>query len=196
MGPLITQGIINPEWNFVIALVIGIAFGYILEASGFSSSRKIAGVFYGYDFTVLRVFMTAVVVAMVGLVYFNYMGWIDLSLIFILPTFMKSVIVGGVLMGFGFVLGGYCPGTSFTGIVIGKLDALFFTGGLLIGVFIFSSIFPWIEAIYYGGEMGAVTVTEALGISRGLFTFLFVIASLLAFIFTSLIQSKQKKTDL
>lgn len=196
MGPLITQGIINPEWNFVIALIIGIAFGYILEASGFSSSRKIAGVFYGYDFTVLRVFMTAVMVAMVGLVYFNYMGWIDLSLIFILPTYTSSVLVGGTLMGFGFVMGGYCPGTSFTGVAIGKLDALVFTGGLFLGIFIFSEIFPWIENIYYGGELGAATIHEALGISRGLFTFLFVVATLLAFLIASLIKSKAEKVEL
>ncbi len=45
----------------IIAILIGIAFGFILEASGFSSSRKLAGVFYGYDFAVLKVFFTAAV---------------------------------------------------------------------------------------------------------------------------------------
>ncbi len=154
MGPLISQGYINPEWNFVIALLLGVAFGYILEASGFSSSRKLAGVFYGYDFVVLRVFMTAVMVAMIGLVYFDHMNWIDISQIFILPTFLTSVIVGGVIMGLGFIMGGYCPGTSFTGVAIGKLDAVFFTAGLYLGIFIFSTAFPLIEGIYYGGEQG------------------------------------------
>ena len=51
MGPLITQGIISPEWNPIIAFIIGIAFGFALEQGGFSSSRKLAGVFYGYDMT-------------------------------------------------------------------------------------------------------------------------------------------------
>ena len=59
MGPLIPNGIIPEEWNSIIAILIGIAFGFILEASGFSSSRKLAGVFYGYDFAVLKVFFTA-----------------------------------------------------------------------------------------------------------------------------------------
>ena len=137
MGPLIANGYIDPAWNNVIALLVGIAFGYILEASGFSSSRKLAGVFYGYDFVVLRVFMTAVMVTMIGLVYFSYMGWIDLSEIFILPTFLPSVIVGGIIMGLGFVMGGYCPGTSFTGVAIGKLDAVFFYRRALFGNFYF-----------------------------------------------------------
>lgn len=196
MGPLISQGYINPEWNFVIALLLGVAFGYILEASGFSSSRKLAGVFYGYDFVVIRVFMTAAMVAMVGLIYFEYMGWIDLSKIFILPTFLTSVIVGGVIMGLGFIMGGYCPGTSFTGVAIGKLDALFFTVGLYLGIFIFSTAFPLLKGIYYGGELGPVTVMETFGISRGLFVFLFVVATMIVFLIASLIKKRVKKVEL
>jgi len=57
MGPLIPLEIITGQWDFVIALLIGSAFGFILEASGFSSSRNIAGVFYGYNFcSITRVF--------------------------------------------------------------------------------------------------------------------------------------------
>lgn len=196
MGPLITQGLIDPHWDLLIALLIGIAFGYILEASGFSSSRKIAGVFYGYDFTVLRVFMTATVVAMLGLVYFNYMAWIDLDMIFVLPTYKSSMLVGGILMAFGFVMGGYCPGTSFTGLVIGKTDALVFLGGIVLGIFIFSSIFPLIEDIYYGGDIGAATIQETLGISRGLFAFLLVIVTIIVFFLASLVKTRVKQVEL
>ena len=196
MGPLITNGYIDPAWNNVIALLIGIAFGFILEASGFSSSRKLAGVFYGYDFVVIRVFMTATMVGMVGLIYFSYLGWIDLGKIFILPTYMTSIIVGGIIMGLGFVMGGYCPGTSFTGVAIGKLDAVFFTIGLYLGIFIFSMIFPWVEKIYYGGDLGQVLVMDTFGISRGLFTFLFVIATLMAFLIASIVKKKVKDIEL
>ena len=45
MCPLIPNGIIGTGWDFVIALILGVAFGFILEASGFSSSRNIVGVF-------------------------------------------------------------------------------------------------------------------------------------------------------
>ena len=93
MGPLIPNGIISSGWDFIIAILLGVAFGFILEASGFSSSRNITGVFYGYNFVVLRVFFTAVIVAMVGLLYFDYFGWIDLAKIFILPTYLTPMIV-------------------------------------------------------------------------------------------------------
>ena len=142
MGPLVSQGIIDPAWNNVLALLIGFAFGYILEATGFSSSRKLAGVFYGYDFVVLRTFMTAVMVAMVGLMFFDYFGWIDLSMIYILPTFVSSAVIGGVIMGLGFIVGGFCPGTSVCAAAIGKVDALVFLGGLVLGIFIFTEGYP------------------------------------------------------
>lgn len=56
MAPLIVNEIISPDTNLFIAFLIGIGFGFVLEGSGFSSSRKLAGMFYGYDTTVLKVF--------------------------------------------------------------------------------------------------------------------------------------------
>ncbi len=107
MGPLIPNGIIATEWNYVIAIFIGMAFGYILEASGFSSSRKLAGVFYGYDFVVLKVFFTAAVVAVIGLYYLDYLNWVDIAQLYVHPTYLWAAIIGGVIMGFGFLAGGF-----------------------------------------------------------------------------------------
>ena len=193
MGPLLPQGLIAGGWDFVIALVLGMAFGFILEASGFSSSRNIAGVFYGYNFVVLRVFLTAILVAMLGLLYFNYMGWIDLNLIYVLPTYLSPMILGGIIMGFGFVLGGFCPGTSYTGIAIGKLDAIVFTIGLFIGIFLFSETFPLFENFYYSGNMGSVTLSEYFGISNEMITLLFILVAIVTFYVTWLIEKRVRK---
>ena len=195
MGPLIPQGIITGQWDFVIALLIGVAFGFILEASGFSSSRNIAGVFYGYNFVVLRVFFTALVVAMVGLLYFDYFGWIDLNLVFVLPTFLPSMILGGIIMGFGFVIGGFCPGTSFTAIAIGKIDGIVFLAGFFIGVLIFSLGFPMYEEFYTAGAMGNITIGEMLGISNQLVTFGVVCVAIAAFWGTWLIEKQVRKNN-
>ena len=194
MGPLIPLGQIANGWDFIIALLIGIAFGFILEASGFSSSRNITGVFYGYNFVVLRVFFTAVIVAMIGLEYFDYMGWIDLNMIYIVPTYLTPMIVGSIIMGIGFIVGGFCPGTSYTAIAIGKLDAIVFTLGLFLGIFIFSEAFPYIQDFYYSDNMGNITISEMLGISNKLFTFIFVIIAVIAFYVTWLIEKKVRKT--
>jgi uncharacterized membrane protein YedE/YeeE len=193
MGPLIPNGIIGEGWDFLIAILIGIAFGFILEASGFSSSRNLAGVFYGYNFVVLRVFFTALIVAMVGLMYFDYLGWLDLSKIFILPTYLGPMIVGGIIMGFGFIIGGYCPGTSFTGIAIGKLDAIFFTVGLYLGIMVFSLGFPLIENFYSSGFMGNITLTELTGIPAPYFALAFTVVALAAFWGTMFIEKRVRK---
>lgn len=193
MGPLLPNGIIGPEWNFVFAILLGILFGFALEGSGFSSSRNIVGVFYGYNFVVLRVFFTALIVAMVGLVYFDYMGWLKLSSIFILPTYSTSMIVGGLIMGVGFVMGGFCPGTSFTAIAIGKIDAVVYTLGIYVGIFIFSEIFPLVESIYYGGEMGSLTLPEFFGTSAKWIAFAFVVIALAAFWILAPVEKKVRK---
>lgn len=195
MGPLIPQEIISPQWSNVIALLLGIAFGFILESSGFSSSRKLAGVFYGYDFVVLRVFFTAAITAMLGLLYFNHLGWIDMSFVYINPTFLTSSIVGGLVMGLGFIMGGYCPGTSVCGAGIGKIDAMVFTGGLFIGIFLFSEAFPFFENFYYKGDMGNPLVYDVLGISAELFVFLLILVALAAFYFTSKIEKRINKVE-
>jgi uncharacterized membrane protein YedE/YeeE len=193
MGPLIPQGIITGDWDFVIALLLGIAFGFILEASGFSSSRNITGAFYGYNFVVLRVFFTAVLVAMIGLLYFDYMGWIAMDMLYILPTYLTPMILGSIIMGFGFVLGGFCPGTSYTAIAIGKIDAMVFTGGLFLGIFMFSEAFPFFSDFYYSDNLGNITISEMLGVSNEVFTFILVVVGLAAFWGTWIIEKRVRK---
>ena len=192
MRPLTYFGEISTEWNYVIALFIGMAFGYIMEASGFSSSRKLIGVFYGYDFAVIRVFFTATLVAIIGLLYMGYFGWIDYSVLFVHPTFVASAAIGGVIMGLGFIMGGFCPGTSLCAVAIGKLDGWVFTIALFVGIFLYSQVFPWIEPLYNAGDMGHIKITEYFGISQGWFAFGFAVVAVAVFFITTLIRRKVK----
>lgn len=169
MAPLIVNEIISPDTNLLIAFLIGIGFGFVLEGSGFSSSRKLAGMFYGYDTTVLKVFFTAAITAMTGLLFFSLFGWIDLDFVYINPTYITSAIVGGVVMGVGFIMGGFCPGTAFCAISIGKLDALAFIGGLTLGIVFFTEGYPIFEEMYKANYLGTPTMNELLDIPRGVF---------------------------
>ncbi|MPQ47897.1 YeeE/YedE family protein [Marinifilum sp. N1E240] len=169
MAPLIVNEIISPDTNLLIAFLIGIGFGFVLEGSGFSSSRKLAGMFYGYDTTVLKVFFTAAITAMVGMLFFSLFGWIDLDFVYINPTYITSAIVGGVVMGVGFIMGGFCPGTAFCAISIGKLDALAFIGGLTLGIVFFTEGYPLFEEMYKANFIGTPTMNELLDIPRGVF---------------------------
>jgi hypothetical protein len=103
------------------------------------------------------------------------------------------MIFGSVVMGFGFLLGGFCPGTSYTAIAIGKLDALVFTVGLFLGIFIFGEAFPLFKDFYYSGYLGNVTLTDVTGIPPGWFAFAFTIIALASFWVTMLIEKKVRK---
>lgn len=179
MGPLVVNEIISENTNLLLAFFIGIGFGFVLEQAGFSSSRKLAGMFYGYDTVVLKVFFTGAITAMLGLLFFSLFGWVDLSLVYVNETYLTSAILGGVIMGVGFIAGGFCPGTSFCGAAIGKLDAWMFIGGLFIGVFIFAEGFPLWEDLYMANFMGYPRISEFFGLTEGI-TALFVILAAVA----------------
>ncbi len=194
MGPLVPDFIGN-ELNFVVAILIGIAFGFILEQAGFSTSKKLVGLFYGYDFTVLRVFFTAGITAMIGVVALGHFGLLDLSLIYVNPLFVWSAIVGGLIMGLGFVIGGFCPGTSVCAAAIGKIDAMIFVLGGFIGVFIFAEGYPLFEELYKADNLGFITIYDLTGTSQGLFAFGMTAMAVGAFWFTNWVEKKVNKKE-
>ncbi len=193
MGPLVPD-IIGNELNYVVALLIGIAFGFVLEQAGFSSTRKLAGVFYGYDFTVLRVFFTAAATAMSGVLILGALGLLDLDIIYINPTFLWSAIVGGAIMGVGFIVGGFCPGTSICAMAIGKIDAFVFVVGGILGVGLFAEGYPWMEKLYLAANLGDLRVFQLLGMSPGAFGFLLIIVAVGAFYATDWVERRVTKS--
>ena len=195
IGPIISSGLVSPAWDNIFAVLLGIGFGFALESSGFSSSRKIIGTFFGYDFVVVKVFFTAAIVASVGLLYLNYFGLVDFSQLYIQPTFLTSAIVGGIIMGIGFAMGGFCPGTSLCAAAVGRIDGIVFFGGMFIGVFLFSESFSLFENMFYSGSLGAIMINSVLGISPELFTFLLVLVAVGMFNGAAWVQKKVKKIE-
>ncbi len=193
MGPLIPNGILSYEWNIIIAVLIGLAFGFILEASGFSSSRKLAGVFYGYDFAVLKVFFTAALVSVIGLYYMDYLGWINMSMLYVHPTYLWAAIIGGAIMGIGFVAGGFCPGTSICAVAIGKLDAWVYVLGIMIGVLVFSEAFGTFESIYNDTNLGNITLVDSLGLPASWIILAVTVIALVAFFISDVVRKRVKK---
>jgi rhodanese-related sulfurtransferase len=189
MFPLVPD-LISDELNLIVALLIGIAFGFILEQAGFSSSRKLAGLFYGYDFTVLRVFFTAGVTAMSGILILDYFGILDTEFMYVNPTYLWPAIVGGAIMGVGFVIGGYCPGTSICAAAIGKIDAMVFVLGGLLGVFLFAEGYPFYSEFYNGSFLGNIRIFNSIGVSQGVFALMLIIMAVGTFMMTTKIEQR------
>lgn len=192
MGPLVPD-VIGNELNFIVAIFVGIAFGFVLEQAGFSSSKKLVGLFYGYDFTVLRVFFTGGLVAMIGVIILAHYGLLDMSLVYINPTFLWSAIVGGLIMGLGFVVGGFCPGTSVCAAAIGKIDAMIFIVGSFLGVLIFAEGYPVWEPLYKSANWGNVRIFDTMGMSQAAFATLLTVMAMGAFWAVRLVENKVNK---
>jgi hypothetical protein len=179
--------------DLLVSFIIGIGFGFALEQGGFGNSRKLAMQFYFRDLTVLKVMFSAMVTAMTGIVFFSAFGWLDTNSMFIPQTFIWAQILGCAIMGVGFAIGGYCPGTSFVGLSTLKMDALFFIIGLFIGVFLFGEMFPILEELYHGkysGNMGRITLYEFLGVRPGIIAAIILIVAIGAFWGSEKIEEK------
>jgi len=164
----------------LLTLVGGLAFGVVLERAGFGSGCKLTAVFYGYDMSVVKVMFTAIVTAMVGLWLLASIGVIDMQQIYIVPTNYAAQLVGGLVFGAGFVIGGYCPGTAVVACAAGRTDAWVFALGLLAGIAIYARYMSGVEQWIRANAIDDVTLPSLTGIATGWWVALFVVLLALA----------------
>lgn len=197
-------GTLDSIGAIVVALIIGFFFGLALERAGFGSSRRLAGIFYFTDMTVLKVMFTALISAMLGLALFERLGILDpATQIYYMPTFYGTSIVAGLIFGAGFVIGGWCPGTAAVGLASGKLDALFFLVGGVIGSIIFNELYPVIKALAAWGQSGQSSFGQAglafvydnLGISKQGFALIFTLVAVVSFWVAEYIEQRRLDPD-
>jgi uncharacterized protein len=171
-APFFKYGLFGDNVSLILAFVIGIGFGFFLERAGFGSAKKLTAQFYLTDMAVFKVMFTAIVTAMLGLFYLAWIGLVDLSLVYVSPTYLLPQAAGGLLLGVGFVIGGYCPGTSCVAAATGRLDGIVFLAGIVAGIFAFGELYPLLKGFYSSTPMGSITLPGVLGISQGLAVFL------------------------
>jgi hypothetical protein len=160
--------------DFAIAIALGVGFGFALERAGFGSARKLTAVFYLYDMAVVKVMFSAVVTTMIGLFVLSAAGLLDLAQLYIEPTNLTAQIVGGLLFGAGFLIGGYCPGTSMAAIATGRKDGMLFALGMLAGVYAYAEFTPQLDDWYKATALGELTLPSITGIGMGWWTLVFI----------------------
>ena len=167
MAPFYELGRFGDGMSLVVAVLLGIAFGWFLERGGMGNARKLAGQFYFTDLSVLKLKFSAILTAMLGLFWLSWAGLLDLSRIYVPETFLAPQIVGGLVFGVGFATGGLCPGTSCVAAATGRKDGWALIAGMLVGVFVFGEAFPAISVFADSTARGAWTLPQALGLSYG-----------------------------
>lgn len=137
----------------VSGVLLGFGFGFVLERAGFGSGCKLTAQFRLTDWSVFKVMFTAIVFAAVGLYVLELGGVVDAQNIYVPTPYLWAIAAGGAAIGAGFAVGGYCPGTAVVGITTGRIDAIVFFVGLLIGTFVFAGMFSWLEPLTTAGEL-------------------------------------------
>ena len=146
-------------------LLAGVLFGYFLEAAGFGSPRKLTAQFRLQDWAVFKVMFTAVIVAATGLWLLDVFGVFGPDKVYVPTSFYWAMALGGLLIGAGFAVGGYCPGTSVAGLASGRLDAAVFMLGMIGGVWLFAWAFEPLEGLYFAAQgPEGQTVPQLLGV--------------------------------
>ena len=166
----------------VAAIAIGVAFGWFLERGGLGNARKLTALFFFRDFTVFKVLFTALVTAMLGAFWLARFGLLDLSRVYVPETFWVAQLVGGVIFGVGFVIGGLCPGTSCVAAASGRLDGLLVIAGMLGGVFVFHEAYDVLRPVYDAGALGASTLPRTLHLSQSVVVLLVTAVALAGFV--------------
>jgi uncharacterized membrane protein YedE/YeeE len=162
---LYEQGLLDQPIGLLMALVVGLAFGFWLERAGFGSSRKLTAIFYLRDFAVLKVMFSAMATAAVGLQTLGALGYVDLAALYVPESIVWPQLVGGLVFGLGFVAGGWCPGTAAVGLASGKLDALVFLAGAGLGSLAFAGLQPQLDGFLHAGACAVGSLPEQLGVS-------------------------------
>lgn len=178
MAPFAKTGLISEAVNLWLSVPIGFVFGFGLYQSGFTDSRKVGRVFYFKDMAVPVAILSAIVTSALGLWGLSLVGFLDASKMYLLPTYLAPMAVGGLLFGVGMVVAGYCPGTAMAAIVIGKLDAMVFIVGFIIGSLLFGDMFPVWGEFYLSDYRGAFRLDQLFHINLGLMVFILVVVAI------------------
>ncbi len=188
IAPFAKTGLISDALNLWLAIPAGFLLGLALQLAGFTDGRKIGKAFYFKDNDVPVVMFTAIVTGMLGLWGLGLIGYLDISQVYQVPTYLLPVIIGGLIFGVGMVVGGYCPGTAMASIVGGKIDALVYLIGFFIGSLFFGDYFPLFEDLYKSDYRGVFRLDEALGTTIGMTILIMVAVAIGASLFLRLVQ--------
>lgn len=164
--------------GLLVAGVVGVGFGWALERAGLGDPPKLAGQFYLRDFTVLKVMMSALLTAMLGVFWLDRLGLMELPSVYVPETFLLPQLVGGMVFGLGFVLSGLCPGTSCVALASGRGEGAATALGLLAGMLVVGLAFPSLQGFYGVTPMGALTLPRLTGLPYGVVVAMVTVAGL------------------
>ena len=148
--------------DIVLAVLLGGAFGFVLERVGAANPQKIIGMLRLTDLHLMKVILGAIAFSSALLFIGLQTGLVDAGHISIKDANM-GVVYGGVLLGLGFAIAGYCPGTGLCALGVGRRDAAWFVLGGLLGALLFTLLYSAIKEAGLLTEIAGTTSLVATG---------------------------------
>jgi hypothetical protein len=165
--------------SLIYGVITGIIFGFLLQKAQVLRYDKQLGALRLIDMTILKFMLSAIVVASIGIYFFNDLGVIKLS---IKSASLGAQVVGGLLFGIGWGLLGYCPGTAAGALGEGRVDGLWGILGMLCGGALYAVIYPFMNAhVIRIGDYGKISVPQAIGINHWIVIAALAVLSILLF---------------
>lgn len=120
-----------------LAVILGLAFGFALNRAGATNPENIINMLRLTDLRLMKAILFAIGLSSILLFSGLGLGVIDAGHVSVKAAYL-GVIIGGAMLGIGFAIAGYCPGTGLAAFVTGRKDAAFFVLGGFVGAFIYT----------------------------------------------------------
>jgi len=127
--------------QILLAIVIGAAFGAVLDRVGATNPNVITGMLTLRRVRLMKTILLAIGTGSILMFAGQMAGLVDVGHMSVKTAYV-GVFIGGLLLGAGWAASGFCPGTGVCAAASGRKDALFFIAGGLLGAAAYMVTYP------------------------------------------------------
>lgn len=148
--------------NIVLAIILGLLFGFVLQKIGAANPQKIINMLRLKDFHLMKAIFFGIGISSLLLFILLNIGVVDSSNLSVKASY-AGVIIGGAILGLGWAIAGFCPGTGIVAAGAGRKDALFFILGGLLGAFVFTLLYASLKSTFLFADLGGKATIATTG---------------------------------
>jgi len=127
--------------TIILAIGLGLAFGAVLDRVGAANPTYIGKMLNLTNLNLAKIILLAIGTGSVLMFGGQMLGLVDVGHMSVKTAYL-GVFIGGLMLGAGWAVAGFCPGTGVVAAATGRKDALFFIGGGLLGAAAYMVTYP------------------------------------------------------